>query len=118
MLPSFVQSLPRQYGLIRLLIHVHARRAADGLPEPARHTAPRMDETSRFLAKNVSTCTRSPTARGSSHARCCLLFSRTRSAPRNSTRFAAQCLARGLPCQRFTSILANCRASLGVGMVG
>jgi hypothetical protein len=43
----------------------------------------------RFRAKNFSTCTRSPTARGSSHAsqyvmgRCCLLFLRTRSAPRN-----------------------------------
>src|SRR6266705_3351218 len=43
----------------------------------------------RFRAKNFSTCTRSPTARGSSHAsqyamgRCCLLFSGMRSAPRN-----------------------------------
>ena len=43
----------------------------------------------RFRTKNFSTCTRSPTARGSSHAshyamgRCCLLFIRTRSAPRN-----------------------------------
>jgi hypothetical protein len=43
----------------------------------------------RFRAKNFSTCTRSTTARGSSHAsryamgRCCLLFLRTRSAPRN-----------------------------------
>jgi hypothetical protein len=43
----------------------------------------------RFRAKNFSTCTRSPTARGSSHAspyamgRCCLLFNGTRSAPRN-----------------------------------
>jgi len=67
----------------------------------------------RFRAKNFSTCTRSPTARGPSHAsqyamgRCCLLFSRTRSAPRNSTRFAAQYLARGLPCERFTAVLAN-----------
>jgi hypothetical protein len=43
----------------------------------------------RFRAKNFSTCTRSTTARGSSHAsqyamgRCCLLFSGMRSAPRN-----------------------------------
>ena len=43
----------------------------------------------RFRAKNVSTCTRSPSARGSSHAsyfamgRCCLLFNGMRSAPRN-----------------------------------
>src|SRR5262245_1862627 len=67
----------------------------------------------RFRAKNFSTCTRSPTARGSSHAsqyamgRCCLLFSGMRSAPRNSTRFAAQYLARGLPCERFTAALAS-----------
>jgi hypothetical protein len=67
----------------------------------------------RFRAKNFPTCTRSQTARGSSHAsqyamgRCCLLFLRTRSAPRNWTRFAAQYLARGLPCERFTAALAS-----------
>jgi len=33
-------------------------------------------------------------------------------------RFAAQYLARGLPCERFTSALAGRRASLGVGAVG
>jgi hypothetical protein len=43
----------------------------------------------RFRAKNFSTCARSSTARGSSHAsryamgRCCLLLLRMRSAPRN-----------------------------------
>src|SRR5262249_51023213 len=77
-----------------------------------------------FRAKNFSTCTRSPTARGSSHAShyvmggCCLLFKRTRSAPRNWTRFAALYSARGLPCERFTSPLTGRRASLGVGAVG
>src|SRR5262249_46357191 len=39
--------------------------------------------------------------------RCCLLFSRMRSAPRNWTRFAAQYLAHGLPCERFTAALAS-----------
>jgi hypothetical protein len=39
--------------------------------------------------------------------RCCLLFLGTRSAPRNSTRFAAQYLAHGLPCERFTAALAS-----------
>jgi integrase len=34
------------------------------------------------------------------------------------TRFAAQYLARGLPCERFTSALTRRRASLGVGAVG
>jgi hypothetical protein len=37
---------------------------------------------------------------------CRLLFSRTRSAPRNSTRFAAQYPARGIPCERFKLSLA------------
>ena len=32
---------------------------------------------------------------------------RTRSAPRNSTRFAARYPARGLPCERFTAALAS-----------
>src|SRR5882672_3543932 len=32
---------------------------------------------------------------------------RTRSAPRNKTRFAAQYSARGLPCERFTAALAS-----------
>jgi hypothetical protein len=45
--------------------------------------------------------------------RCCLLVSRTRSAPRNWTRFPAQYSARGLPCERFTSALAGRRASPG-----
>src|ERR1700692_3660318 len=31
----------------------------------------------------------------------------TRSAPRNWTRFAAQYLARGRPCERFTAVLAD-----------
>src|SRR3974390_853047 len=66
----------------------------------------------RFRTKNVSTCTRSPTARGPSSpshfsARMLPSLKRTRSAPRNSTRFAAQYLARGLPCERFTAGLAT-----------
>jgi hypothetical protein len=32
---------------------------------------------------------------------------RTRSAPRNSTRFAAQYSTRGLPCERFTAVLTD-----------
>ena len=44
-----------------------------------------------------------------------ILFLRIRSAPRNSTRFAAPYLARGRPCERFASSLAGRRASLGVG---
>src|SRR5215472_13376588 len=46
-LPPLFSPLRKYYGLIRLLIHVHARRAACRLPEPARHTSPGMDETSQ-----------------------------------------------------------------------
>jgi hypothetical protein len=45
---------------------------------------------------------RKPFARGG----CCLLLSSTRLAPRNSTRFAAQYPAHGLPCERFKLSLA------------
>ena len=112
-----VRPLHRYYSLVRLLIRVHAHRSAfacmsrSGMPCRTRMRPP------RFRAeKTFSTCARSPTARGSSPASqfrrsgCCLLFSRTRSAPRNSTRFAAQYPARGLPCERFTAALAS-RAS-------
>jgi len=43
----------KYYGLIRLLIHVHARRAACRLPEPARHTSPGMNETSQVPRKEL-----------------------------------------------------------------
>ena len=43
--------------IVRLLVH-----------EPARLARPGTDETSQVPCKELSTCTRSPTARGSSHA--------------------------------------------------
>src|SRR5262249_1969791 len=82
------------------------------------------DETSevrwkeRLHVHKVSDCARFFSCEPFAMRRCCLLFSGMRSAPRNSTRFAAQYLARGLPCERFTSPLAGRRASLGVGAVG
>src|SRR6476660_6800247 len=102
----------------------HARRAACRLPEPARHTSPGMDEISQVPRKEllhvhkVSDCARFFPCKPFAMGRCCLLFLRIRSAPRNSTRFAAQYFARGLPCERFTSALAGRRASLGVGADG
>jgi len=77
------------YGLIRLLIHVHARRAACRLPEPARHTSPGMDETSQVPRKEllhvhkVSDCARFSHTSQYVMGRCCLLFNGRRSAPRN-----------------------------------
>src|SRR5229473_735576 len=66
----------------------------------------------RFRTKNFTTCARPSTARGSSIQANTLWGmlpsrQRTRSAPRNSTRFAAQYSARGLPCERFTAALAD-----------
>src|SRR5260221_10470029 len=43
---------------------------------------------------------------------------RTRSAPRNWTRFAAQYLARGLPCERFTAALASRNSCITRGRGG
>jgi hypothetical protein len=47
----------------------------------------------------VSDCARFFPRKPFAMGRCCLLFNRMRSAPRNWTRFAAQYLARGLPCE-------------------
>src|ERR1700730_18036389 len=64
----FVRPLVGYYNPVRILIRVHVHRSAvafmnrPGLPVRTRMRPP------RFRAKNFSTCTRSPTARGSSHA--------------------------------------------------
>ena len=119
-----VRPLLRSYDLVRLLTRMHVHRSAftfmnrPGMPVRARMRSP------RFRTKDFSTCMGSPTAQGPCHARlmritgCCLLFKRTRSAPRISTHFAAQYPAHVLPCERFTAALANSRASLGAGVVG
>src|SRR5215831_14116192 len=53
-LTLLIHALPSaHYGLIRLLIHVHARRVACRLPEPARYTSPGMDETSQVPHKEL-----------------------------------------------------------------
>src|SRR5258707_10735065 len=51
-LPSFVRSLPRYYGLIRLLIRVQARRAAIAFPSRP-DTSPGTDETSQVPRKEL-----------------------------------------------------------------
>src|SRR5262249_3643891 len=121
--PPFVRPLRRYYDLIRLLTRVHARRIACAFPSRPG-TGPGAGETSQVPRKElphvrkVSDCARFVPSKPLRYGRCCLLFSSTRPAPRKSTRFAAQYLARGLPCERFTSALAGRRASLGVGVVG
>lgn len=72
----------------------------------------------RFRTKDFSTCMGSTTARGLDSCwpkrmnQYCLLFKRTRSAPRSSTHFAAQYPAYGLLCERFALALAGHHASL------
>src|SRR5882762_7768616 len=51
-LPSFVRSLPRYYDLIRLLIRVHARRAAFAFPSRPG-TSPGTGETSQVPHKEL-----------------------------------------------------------------
>src|SRR6266566_3428378 len=51
-LPSFVRSLPRYYDLIRLLIRVHARRAAIAFPSRPG-TSPGTGETSQVPRKEL-----------------------------------------------------------------
>jgi hypothetical protein len=83
------------------------------LHEPARLASPGTDETSHVPCKEllhvhkVSDCARFFPCKPFAVERCCLLFSRMRSAPRNWTRSAAQYLAHGLPCERFTAALAS-----------
>src|SRR5208282_6105351 len=91
---------------------VLARRAAIAFPSRPG-TSPGTGETSQVPRKEllhvhkVSDCARFFPCKPVRHGRCCLLFLRTRSAPRNWTRFAAQYSARGLPCERFTAALAS-----------
>src|SRR5215469_12949666 len=67
---------------------VHARRTASGFPSP-RGTSPGTGETSQVPCKEllhvlkVSDCARFFSCEPFAMGRCCLLFSRMRSAPRN-----------------------------------
>jgi hypothetical protein len=54
----------------------------------------------------VSDCARLLIRKPFARRGCCFPANRTASAPRNSTRFAAQYPARGLPCERFKLNLA------------
>src|SRR5262245_47221149 len=84
--------LHRYYAAVRLLTCMHAHRSAVAFMGRSG-VLPDTDEVSqvpykgRLHVRGVSDCARllvrKPFARGG----CCLLFSRTRSAPRNSTRF-------------------------------
>ena len=61
----------------------------------------------RLRVHGVSDCARLLPAKPFARGGCCFPANRTASAPRNSTRFAAQYPARGLPCERFKLALAG-----------
>ena len=102
MQPSDSSCLPG--GLRSVELPRQARNRPRGY---GQHEASQVPYKGRLHVHGVSDCARllirKPLARGG----CCLLFTRTRSAPRNSTRFAAQYPAHGLPCERFTLALAG-----------
>src|ERR1700726_3793876 len=84
-----IHALPSaHYGLIRLLIRVHARRAAFAFPSRPG-TSPGTGDTSQvprkelFHVHKVSDCARFFPCKPFAMGRCCLLFNGMRSAPRN-----------------------------------
>ena len=94
------------------------------LHEPAPYACPDTDEISqvpykeRLHVHGVSDCARSIPC-SPSNARDDVAFSSTeRDRHLGNASFAAQYPAHGLPCERFTSDLTGCRASLGVGAAG
>src|ERR1019366_5407720 len=121
----FVRPLRGYYDPVRILIRVHIHRSAiafmnrPGLPDRARMRLP------RFRAKNFSTCTRSPTARGSSHASHLpwddVAFSSTERDRHLGIRPVSQLntwpVVSPVNASRLPS-RAEPRASLGVGVVG
>ena len=92
---------------------MHAHRSAFCLHESVRHALPETDEASqvpykgRLYVHGVSDCARLLHPQAICAGRMLPSRQRTRSAPRNSTRFAARYPARGLPCERFTAALAS-----------
>ena len=78
-------------------------------------------EISRFPSKRLLRMPGSTTTRGQ-HASCdidtgCVAFCWTENISAPNLSYAAQYLACALPCERFTSALADIRASLGAGAV-
>jgi hypothetical protein len=78
-------------------------------------------EISRFPSKRLLRMPGSTTTRGQ-HVSCdidtgCVAFCWTENISAPNLSYAAQYLACALPCERFTSALADIRASLGAGAV-
>ena len=103
MQPSDSSCLPAGLRFVKL-----PRLARDRSCGCGRHEASQVPYKGRLHVHEVYDCARSvPHLPSSRMERCCLLFNGTRSAPRNSTRFAAQYSAHGLPCERFAAGLTT-----------
>ena len=118
----FVRSLLRYFGQVRLLPHTHRRLRPPAFPTTSR---PRLVgtamEISRFPCKRLLRMPGSTTTRGR-HVSCVIDTSRvafcgTENISTPNLSYAAQYLACALPCERFTSALADTRASLGASAV-
>ena len=105
--------LHRYYAAVRLLICVHAHRSAVAFMGRSGRAARTRMRSPKFRRKDVTTCTwglrlrEAPRPQAICAGRMLLSGQRTASAPRNSTRFAAQYPARGHPCERFELALAG-----------
>src|SRR5712671_736030 len=123
-LPSFVRSLPRYYGLIRLLIRVHTRRTAIAFPSRPG-TSPGTGETSQVPHKELLhvrkafDCARFFPCKPLRHGRCCLLVSELdrHLGIRPVSQLNTRPVVSPVNASRLSS-RAEPRASLGVGVVG
>src|SRR5262245_41306201 len=113
--------LHRYHAAVRLLTHVHAHRSACRLHGPIRCAGRMRVRSPRFRRRTSPHAwglrpREAPRRQAISAGGYCLLFNCTRSAPRNSTRFAARCPACGIPCERFElSLAASPRITRGRG---
>jgi hypothetical protein len=118
----FVRSLLCYFGQVRLLPRPHRRLRPPAFPTTSRpRLAGTAMEISRFPCKRLLRMPGSTTTRGR-HVSCDIDTSRvafcgTENISTPNLSYAAQYLACALPCERFTSALADTRASLRASAV-
>jgi hypothetical protein len=108
----FVRSLPRYFGRVRLLHRAHRRRRPPAFPTTSRpRLAGTAMEISRFPCKRLLRMPGSTTTRGRHVSRDIdtgrVAFCGTENISTPNLSYAAQYLACALPCERFTSALAD-----------
>src|ERR1700745_3844042 len=119
---AFRRSRPPALCQARLLHHTHRRLRPPAFPTTSRpRLAGMVMEISRFPCKRLLRMPGSTTTRGR-RVSCDVDTSRvafcgTENIGTPNLSYAAQYLACALPCERFTSVLADTRASLGASAV-